>query len=190
MWNGELCKHSWNCYVVLDKRYRRDNKTTHKNDDQQEKLHTPTPIFPVHILVTTTDIWSCAFLYYIHIWELSLLLRQQILKRHDIFSRPRIVHSPWKTSENNRTDENGLGNSTPIVFNNCHIRWKACSLYFRLVHQPIMLVPKLRNHVKIHPFMYPYSEPMVIQWQSSGNPVWLELIHQWTLECHWGKICW
>ena len=31
----------------------------------------------------------------------------------------------------------------------------------------------------------PYPEPMVFQWQSSGNPVCLELRPQCTLECHW-----
>ena len=32
---------------------------------------------------------------------------------------------------------------------------------------------------------YPYPEPVVFQWQSSGNPVCLELRPQCTLECHW-----
>ena len=31
----------------------------------------------------------------------------------------------------------------------------------------------------------PYPEPVVFQWQSSGNPVCLELRPQCTLECHW-----
>ena len=31
---------------------------------------------------------------------------------------------------------------------------------------------------------------MVIQWQSSVNPVCLELRPQCTLECHWRKNCW
>ena len=31
----------------------------------------------------------------------------------------------------------------------------------------------------------PYPEPVVFQWQSSGNPVCLELRAQCTLECHW-----
>ena len=30
-----------------------------------------------------------------------------------------------------------------------------------------------------------YPEPVVFQWQSSGNPVCLELRPQCTLECHW-----
>ena len=34
-------------------------------------------------------------------------------------------------------------------------------------------------------FIYPYPEPVVFQWQSSGNPVCLELRPQCTLECHW-----
>ena len=34
---------------------------------------------------------------------------------------------------------------------------------------------------------YPYPEPMVIQWQSSDNPMCLELRPQCTLECHWRK---
>ena len=33
----------------------------------------------------------------------------------------------------------------------------------------------------------PYPEPVVFQWQSSGNPVCLELKPQFTLECHWSK---
>ena len=33
--------------------------------------------------------------------------------------------------------------------------------------------------------LYPYPEPVVFQWQSSGNPVCLELRPQCTLECHW-----
>ena len=33
----------------------------------------------------------------------------------------------------------------------------------------------------------PYPEPVVFQWQSSGNPVCLELRPQCTLECHWIK---
>ena len=32
---------------------------------------------------------------------------------------------------------------------------------------------------------HPYPEPVVFQWQSSGNPVYLELRPQCTLECHW-----
>ena len=32
---------------------------------------------------------------------------------------------------------------------------------------------------------FPYPEPVVFQWQSSGNPVCLELRPQCTLECHW-----
>ena len=32
---------------------------------------------------------------------------------------------------------------------------------------------------------HPYIEPVVFQWQSSGNPVCLELRPQCTLECHW-----
>ena len=31
----------------------------------------------------------------------------------------------------------------------------------------------------------PYPKPVVFQWQSSGNPVYLELRPQCTLECHW-----
>ena len=31
----------------------------------------------------------------------------------------------------------------------------------------------------------PYPEPLVFQWQSSGNPVCLKLRPQCTLECHW-----
>ena len=31
----------------------------------------------------------------------------------------------------------------------------------------------------------PYPKPVVFQWQSSGNPVCLELRPQCTLECHW-----
>ena len=31
----------------------------------------------------------------------------------------------------------------------------------------------------------PYPEPVVFHWQSSGNPVCLELRPQCTLECHW-----
>ena len=33
----------------------------------------------------------------------------------------------------------------------------------------------------------PYPEPVVFQWQSSGNPMCLELRPQCTLECHWRK---
>ena len=33
----------------------------------------------------------------------------------------------------------------------------------------------------------PYPEPVVFQWQSSGNPVCLALKPQCTLECHWRK---
>ena len=33
----------------------------------------------------------------------------------------------------------------------------------------------------------PYPEPVVFQWQSSGNSVCMELIPQCTLECHWRK---
>ena len=33
-----------------------------------------------------------------------------------------------------------------------------------------------------------YPEPVVIQWQFSGNPVCLELRPQCTLECHWERI--
>ena len=33
--------------------------------------------------------------------------------------------------------------------------------------------------------VYPYPEPVVFQWLSSGNPVCLELRPQCTLECHW-----
>ena len=33
--------------------------------------------------------------------------------------------------------------------------------------------------------LFPYPEPVVFQWQSSGNPVCLELRPQCTLECHW-----
>ena len=37
---------------------------------------------------------------------------------------------------------------------------------------------------------YPYPEPVVFQWQSSGNPVCLKLRPQCTLECHWRKpVC-
>ena len=32
---------------------------------------------------------------------------------------------------------------------------------------------------------HPYPEPVVFQWQSSANPVCLELRPQCTLECHW-----
>ena len=32
---------------------------------------------------------------------------------------------------------------------------------------------------------FPYPEPVVFQWQSSGNPVCMELRPQCTLECHW-----
>ena len=34
----------------------------------------------------------------------------------------------------------------------------------------------------------PYPEPVVFQWQSSGNPVCLELRPQCTLECHWRNV--
>ena len=37
---------------------------------------------------------------------------------------------------------------------------------------------------------HPYPEPVVFQWQSSGNPVCPELRPQCTLECHWRKNCW
>ena len=45
--------------------------------------------------------------------------------------------------------------------------------------------------VASHPLChyYPYPEPVVIQWQSSGNPVCLEFRPQCTLECHWIKNC-
>ena len=33
--------------------------------------------------------------------------------------------------------------------------------------------------------IFPYPEPVVFQWQSSGNPVCLELRPHCTLECHW-----
>ena len=36
---------------------------------------------------------------------------------------------------------------------------------------------------ELGPYLYP--EPVVFQWQSSGNPVCLELRPQCTLECHW-----
>ena len=36
-------------------------------------------------------------------------------------------------------------------------------------------------------YLPPYSEPVVVQWHSSGNPVCLELRPQCTLECHWRK---
>ena len=35
--------------------------------------------------------------------------------------------------------------------------------------------------------IFPYPEPVVFQWQSSGNPVCRELRLQCTLECHWRK---
>ena len=36
--------------------------------------------------------------------------------------------------------------------------------------------------------LLPYPEPVVFQWQSSGNPVCLELRPQCTLECHWRNV--
>ena len=36
----------------------------------------------------------------------------------------------------------------------------------------------------------PYPEPVVFQWQSSGNPVCLELRPQCILECHGKNNCW
>ena len=39
-----------------------------------------------------------------------------------------------------------------------------------------------------YPKVNPYPEPVVFQWQSSGNPVCLELRPQCTLECHWKKM--
>ena len=34
-------------------------------------------------------------------------------------------------------------------------------------------------------YMIPYPGPVVFQWQSTSNPVYLELRPQCTLECHW-----
>ena len=39
-----------------------------------------------------------------------------------------------------------------------------------------------------HLHTIPYPEPVVIQWQSSGNQVCMELRPQCTLKCHWRKI--
>ena len=36
----------------------------------------------------------------------------------------------------------------------------------------------------------PFPEPVVIQWQSNDNPMWMEVSPQCTLECHWRKNCW
>ena len=35
---------------------------------------------------------------------------------------------------------------------------------------------------------FPYHEPVAIQWQSSGNPVYLEFRPQCSLECHWKQL--
>ena len=40
------------------------------------------------------------------------------------------------------------------------------------------------------PSQYPYPEPLVIQWQSSGKPVCLERRPQCIPECHWRKNWW
>ena len=40
-------------------------------------------------------------------------------------------------------------------------------------------------HIIFLKWSIPYPEPVVFQWQSSGNPVCLELRPQCTLECHW-----
>ena len=50
--------------------------------------------------------------------------------------------------------------------------------YLMMQHQPI--VKRINGTHEC-----PYPEPVVFQWQSSGNPVCLELRPQCTLECHW-----
>ena len=60
-------------------------------------------------------------------------------------------------------------------------------LYVWLEH-PIQLPPPT-SELK-WPLYSPYPEPVVIQWQSSGNPVCLELRPKCTLEWHWRKNCW
>ena len=62
------------------------------------------------------------------------------------------------------------------------VKKKTC----QLIHIYLILYRFNYFSVKcIKSYRYPYPEPVVFQWQSSGNPVCLELRPQCTLECHW-----
>ena len=52
-----------------------------------------------------------------------------------------------------------------------------------MCHKLQQNITKHENVKSLH--VFPYPEPVVFQWQSSGNPVCLELRPQCTLECHW-----
>ena len=64
---------------------------------------------------------------------------------------------------------------------------RICAKYPGILH--LMTLPStikiwfIGNKSVSRPF--PYPEPVVFQWQSSGNPVCLELRPRCTLECHW-----
>ena len=59
-----------------------------------------------------------------------------------------------------------------------------------LCKQVIMNVNTINRWPAQKAYTFPYPEPMVIQWQCSGNPVCLELRPQCILECHWRENCW
>ena len=82
----------------------------------------------------------------------------------------------------------------------CHaITWSNTGLFdiFLLAALKVVILTTFSaaindNFIKMMTFTFqchpPYPEPVVFQWQSSGNPVCLELRPQCTLECHWRKF--
>ena len=79
--------------------------------------------------------------------------------------------------------ENG-SRETRVVGSNFIIR----TYVWRLLYHKQVSRAKISNYIP--QYSVPYPEPVVFQWQSSGNPVCLEHRPQCTLECHWGKNCW
>ena len=72
------------------------------------------------------------------------------------------------------------------------IKWKhfpRCWPFVRGIHRSPVNSPHKGHWRGVLTFClictYPYPEPVVFQWLSSGNPVCLELRPQCTLECHW-----
>ena len=87
-----------------------------------------------------------------------------------------------------------------FVFGRCgkDIKSMICKPFYRMIAStfPIALRRMLENLINKKLMLdqvmawchHPYPEPVVFQWQSSGNPVCLELRPQCTLEYHWRKI--
>ena len=127
-------------------------------------------------------------LYLVHSWnyEFQCLLPGLLWVPHLMFVA--CSHIPLLSSMTHISIYRELGNTLWQLFGICE--YPSCGCFFEPspIRRTFLLL--LASNDSRTALTNPYPEPVLIKWQSSGNPVCLEFRPQCTLICHWSRNCW